>query len=370
MRALIVSHLAAHGSNRGKLRALGGLGCTVAVAVPDRVLAGPGATPMPVPWADDGGVRVAPIPVRGPLEQPALLRWKAGALKRLVGEFRPEVIQLEEEPGSPAAAAVAAIARRAGLPLVLVATESISRPYSLGERLRRGRVVRQARGIIGINRLALALALRQRGEVPNAIVPQHGIVPPPAPERQEHEEFAIGFVARLVPERGLDIVFRAAVKLTGRWSITVAGTGPAQEELEALAERLGIAARVRWLGGVPRRELQGIWPRLDCAVLPARTTPRWVEPVGGALLEAMGHAVPAIGSASGALPDVIGDAGIVVPEDDPAALAEALQRLADHALLRIELGAAGRRRVLEVFSEGAVARETLAFWHRVTATLD
>ncbi len=370
MRALIVSHAAAHAANRGKLRALGGLGCTLAVAVPDRVLAGPGAAPVPVAWADDGGGRVAPSPVRGPLDQPALLRWKAGPLRRLVGEFRPDVIQLEEQPGSPAAATTAAIARRAGLPLVLVATESVGRPYTLGERVRRGRVLRQARGIIGINRLALALVLRHRAEVPNAVVPQHGVVPPPAPLRREHEEFAIGFVGRLVPERGLDIVLRAAVKLTGRWSITVAGTGPAQEELEALAERLGTAARVRWLGGIPRRDLQEIWPRLDCAVLPARTTPRWVEPVGGALLEAMGHAVPAVGSASGALPDVIGDAGIVVPEDDPAALADALQRLADDASLRDELGAAGRRRVLEVFSEGAVARETLAFWRRVTATLD
>jgi glycosyltransferase involved in cell wall biosynthesis len=370
MRALIVSHAAAHAANRGKLRALVGLGGTVTAAVPDRVLPGAGMKPSPVAWSDDGGVRVVPIAVRGALTEPAFLHWNAGALRRLAAELRPDVVQLEEQPGSPAAATVAALARRAGLPLVVVATESVARPYTVGERLRRSRVLRSARGVIGINRLALGLALRQRPEVPNVVVPQHGVVPPPAPSHREHEGFAVGFVGRLVPERGLDILFRAAVRLPGRWSITVAGTGPAQEELEALAERLGIAARVRWLGGVPRRELAGVWPLLDCAVLPARTTPRWVEPVGSALLEAMGNGVAAVGSASGALPDVIGDAGVVVPEDDPAALADALARLADDPAARAALGSAGRRRVLDVFSESAVARDTLAFWRRVTAPLD
>jgi glycosyltransferase involved in cell wall biosynthesis len=62
----------------------------------------------------------------------------------------------------------------------------------------------------------------------------------------------IGFLGRLDEEKGLDVLLRACVRLYGPWTLTVAGTGPEQETLEALAERLGIASRVTWLGGIPR----------------------------------------------------------------------------------------------------------------------
>jgi len=180
-----------------------------------------------------------------------------------------------------------------------------------------------------------------------------------------HQGLAIGFVGRLVPERVLDLLFRACVSLAGKWSITVVGTGPSQEELEALAERLGIAARVTWHGALPRPAIDEVWPRIDCAVFPSRTTPRWVETVGRAPLEAMAHGVAVVASDSGVLPEVVGEAGRVVAEEDVSALAEALYGLyADRAECE-RLGAAGRRRVLEEFADPAVARKTLDFWGRV-----
>ena len=365
MRAVFVSYAAAQPANRGKLRALGGLGCTVAVAVPDRWAGAPAGAVQHTDWSDDGGVRVVPIPVRGAADEPPALRWNRRELRRLLADFRPDVLQIEETPGSYAAAAAAAAGRRLGIRVVLLATESVRQSYTLGERLRRARVLRSAAGIIGINRLALGLLTRVRPEVPHAVIPQLGVVPPGRVDRVPHDGLAIGFVGRLVPERGVDTLLRASVRLAGPWTLTVAGTGPAQEELEALAERLGIAARIRWLGGVPRRDLDAIWPTLDCVVLPARTTQRWVEPVGQPLLDAMGHGIAVVASTSGALPDVIGDAGHLVAEDDPAALSDVLQRLADDPAARERLGADGRRRVIGNFSESAVARDTMEFWQRL-----
>ena len=176
---------------------------------------------------------------------------------------------------------------------------------------------------------------------------------------------SIGFVGRLIPEKGLDLLFRACVKLVGRWNITVVGTGPAQEELEGLAERLGIAGRVTWLGALPRSGVEEIWSRLDCIVVPSRTTPRWIEVTPRAALDAMAHAVAVVGSAAGAVPETIGEAGIVVPEEDVPALAAVLQRLHDTPGECTRLGAAGRRRVMDEYTDAAVADKTLRFWREL-----
>jgi glycosyltransferase involved in cell wall biosynthesis len=147
----------------------------------------------------------------------------------------------------------------------------------------------------------------------------------------------------------------------------VVGTGPAQEELEGLAERLGIAGRVTWLGALPRQRVEGIWPQLDCVVLSSRTAPRWVEAMPRAAIEAMAHGVAVVASAAGALPEIVGSAGIVVPEDDVVALAEALQRLHDDPTERERLAAAGRRRVMSEYTDSAIAEKTLRFWRDAIA---
>jgi glycosyltransferase involved in cell wall biosynthesis len=169
-----------------------------------------------------------------------------------------------------------------------------------------------------------------------------------------------------VPERGLDLLFRACVSLTGKWTLTVIGTGPSQEELEGLAERLGISARVSWLGPLPRDAIDQIWPRLDCVVFPARTTHRWVATAARGALHAMANGVTVVATDSGALPEIVGDTGKIVPEEDVPALARALQELYANREECERLGAAGRQRLMEEFSDDAVAQKTFAFWRSLT----
>jgi glycosyltransferase involved in cell wall biosynthesis len=155
------------------------------------------------------------------------------------------------------------------------------------------------------------------------------------------------------------------VKLLGRWKLLVVGTGPAQEQLEALAERLGIASRITWRGAVAPQSLKELWPEIDCLVVPSRSTPQWIETFHPALVEAMGHGVAVIGTDSGVLPELISDAGRVVPEDDIAALTGALQQLVDNPRERTRLGREGRRRVMNEFVDHAVAKRTLEFWQTI-----
>jgi glycosyltransferase involved in cell wall biosynthesis len=367
VRAVITSHLYADPANRAKLRSLGGLGVSLAVAVPDQWAAGDGAT-RTTEGGDDSGVQIVPIPVRGPLTEPDWLRWNATALRRLLAEFRPELLHIEEEPWTQPAALGIRLARRLGIKTALSIAESLPRSFTIAQSLRRERTLRQATGLIASNRLALALAVKRRPAVPQLTLPRLGVSPPPAlPPREPHTGLAIGFVGRLVPERGLDLLFRACVGLAGDWSLTVVGTGPSQEELEALAQRLGISARISWLGALPRQGLDDLWPRLDCFVLPSRTTQRWVATVGRAALHAMAHGVAVVGTDSGAVPELVGDAGRIVPEEDVPALSAALQELYADRAECARLGSAGRRRVLERFSDDAIAAKTLTFWRSLTA---
>ncbi|HET8649658.1 MAG TPA: glycosyltransferase [Gemmatimonadales bacterium] len=355
MRAIFVSQAYSEPGTRGKLRALCGLDCAVAAAVP----AGPARRTGGAAYGDDAGVLVAPVATR---QTATGRRWDARALRRLFAEFRPDLIQLEEPPTSPGAVTVSRAARHLGIPLVLFTGESVAHSITITERIRRHSVLRSVRGVMAENQVAGALIERVRPALHAVVVPQLGVAVPPQQSPLASAEFMIGFFGRLVPERGVDLLLRACVHLAGSWRLELVGTGPAQEELESLAARLGIAARVTWHGALPHEALLDVWRKLHCVVLPSRSTPHWVEPVGRAALEGMARSVPVVATRSGALPDVVGSAGLLVPEDDVPALTGALQELHDDAALRGILGAEGRRRVLSQFSDEAVARRTLAFW--------
>jgi glycosyltransferase involved in cell wall biosynthesis len=363
VRALVISRVYADPALRGKLRALAGLGVTVAAAVPDRWVPAGLAHHQQTSWGDDSGVRTVPIPIRGSALPAADPFWHGGTVRKLLTDFRPDLLQIEEEPWSNGAAAIARTARRLKLPYVLVTRESLPVRRSALTKLRRNRALAGAAGVISVNELAGRIALRGHPSLPHRTIPQIGVALPLTTERPDRTGLSLGFVGRLIPEKGLDLLFRAAVKLVGRWTVTVVGTGPAQEELEALAERLGIAGRVTWRGALPRSAVDEVWPKLDVVVLPSRTTPRWIEVMPRAALEAMAHGLAVIGSAAGAIPETLGNAGLVVPEEDVAALADALQRLHDQPEEVRRLGTAGRRRVMESYTDAALAERTLAFWH-------
>jgi glycosyltransferase involved in cell wall biosynthesis len=365
MRAVVLSHVYADPATRDKLRALTGLGVALAVAVPQRWASSKGAAEA-TSGSDDGGVRIAPIPVRGRITEPERLDWNAQALRALLAGFRPDVVHIEEEPWSQPAALGTRLARKLGIPSVVVTAESLPRSYTIGERLRRERTLRHAAGVVGTNNMALTLATKRRPTAPRLALPQLAVTPPPAVPHTPHPGLAIAFLGRLVPERGLDLLFRACVGFAGNWTLTVIGTGPSQEELEQLAQRLGIGARISWMGALPRQAVDELWPSFDCVVLPSRTTERWVMTVGRAALHAMAHGVAVVGTDSGALPELVGQAGRIVPEEDVPALAAVLQELYANRSECERLGAAGRRRVLEEFSDAALARKMLGFWRTLT----
>jgi glycosyltransferase involved in cell wall biosynthesis len=183
--------------------------------------------------------------------------------------------------------------------------------------------------------------------------------------QQGLDAFTIGYVGRLVPEKGLMALLQAATRLQGRWHLYVVGGGPLLEDLRAEALRLGVADRVVFAGQVPHRDIPRHMACADVIAVPSETTSRWKEQFGRTIIEAMACGKPVVGSDSGEIPLVIRDDGLVFPERDVEALAACLQRLMDDPALRRELSERGRTRVLENYTWAKNAERTKAVYEMV-----
>ena len=106
--------------------------------------------------------------------------------------------------------------------------------------------------------------------------------------------------------------------------LRIAGAGPDEDELQARAEASPATARIELVGSLTQEQLPGFYRSLDALAVPSLPTPGWLEQFGRVALEAMACGVPVVASDTGALPDVVGAAGLLVPPGDPHALARAL----------------------------------------------
>jgi len=348
VRVLVFSDQCDDAGRRERLRAIAAQG-------PEVVLATAGGSA-----GTDGAVRLAPVPVRGDPAEPASLTWDAATIRRLLADVRPTLVHLEADPESNLAATVASLAAKTGIPYVLFSWQSIARPLGFMARRRATGVLRGAAGVIGGNRLAMDLL---RAMAPNAVATSlipAGVTVASLVERPERDELVVGFAGRLVPERGLAFLIEALRHTFGRWRLVVAGTGPEQEAIEASVQRLGLASRLRWLGGLREESLAALWSEIDCLAVPSRDTPTWVDHHSPILLEAMGRGITPLVTSTGALAELVGDAGPVVSGQEE--LTAALQAwVADPASCRAR-GAVARQWTMSRFSTTVVAAKTIEFW--------
>jgi glycosyltransferase involved in cell wall biosynthesis len=140
-------------------------------------------------------------------------------------------------------------------------------------------------------------------------------------------------VCRLVPWKGVDGLVRAVVRIPGMRA-TIAGDGPLRAELEALSASLGVGDRVRFLGNVPKEEVDALLARVHCFVLNST-----YEGLPHVLLEAMRARIPVIASDVGGTSELVEDgvSGLLIPQRDEDALVAALKRLAGDRGLRARL---------------------------------
>ena len=176
----------------------------------------------------------------------------------------------------------------------------------------------------------------------------------------------VGFVGRLVPDKGVELLIRALDRVPGEWRALFVGAGPMEAQLRAWASSHGDRVRVRT--DVTHDCVPAYLNAMTVTCAPSQTRPNWKEQFGRMVVEAFAAGVPFLGSDSGEIPFVVRDAGVIVGESDEAGWATAIAAmLADPARCR-ELAARGRERAHAEFSWPVVARQHLDFFDRLLAT--
>ncbi len=288
-------------------------------------------------------------------------------LPELLRHLRPDLVHVDEEPYNLATLLALRAARRVGARSLFFTWQNLHRslpvPFSTLESWN----YRLVRGAIAGNQDAEGV-LRAKGfRGPIWVIPQFGIDPElfkPA-ERPEDATFRIGYVGRLTRAKGVDLLLRACQELDDPWTLDVVGTGEAQVELEEQRQALGLGDRVRFVGEMPSTAVPGVMRRFDALVLPSRSTPNWREQFGRVLMEAMACGVVPIGSSSGEIPRVIGEAGLIFTEDDWTILRSRLRDLQNDPERRRALGARARERALSLFTHQRIAERTVEVYREV-----
>jgi phosphatidyl-myo-inositol dimannoside synthase len=169
-------------------------------------------------------------------------------------------------------------------------------------------------------------------------------------------------VARLARHKGVDTVLTALSQLRDRYpdlGYAVVGRGEELESLKALAGRLGVGERVRFLTDVPDRDLPALYNCAEVYLGVSRLMEQRVEGFGISLAEASACGIPVVAGRSGGIPEAVrdGETGLLVDAESPEAVGDALELLLGDSALRARLGTAGRRSVESYYNWDRVARD-------------
>jgi len=286
-------------------------------------------------------------------------------------EHKPHLIDLGHEPYSVAGAEVLTLCRwfAPNVPIVMQTNQNILHNYPPPFRWLEQRAFRRVDAAYGCSETVCEV-LRAKGFSKLAPVVPFGVDtaafrPRPEGSARRSGPLTIGYIGRMLPGKGLNVLADALAKIKGEaWRLLVVGDGSERAGFEEQLRAAGLIERAEFTGAISFDLVPKCFHSLDVMVIPTETTKRIREQFGRVIVEAMASGVPVIGSTCGAIPEVIGEAGLVFPEGDAGALAEALRRLLGDQTLREQLASAGRERV-EQYSWDQVAEKTYELFRHV-----
>ncbi len=284
---------------------------------------------------------------------------------------KPDVIDLSHEPYSVAGAEVLTLCNwfAPHTPIVMQTNQNILHNYPPPFRWLEQRAFRRVDAAYACSETVCEV-LRAKGFDKPAPIVTFGVDteafrPKAASWRRPDGPLTIGFIGRMLPGKGLNVLASALSKLSGEpWRLLVVGEGPEREGFEKQLREAGLRDRAEFTGAIDFALVPEYFHQLDLMVIPTETTKRIREQFGRVIVEAMASGVPVIGSTCGAIPEVIGDAGLVFPEGDAGALADGIRQLLSDEALRKRIVQAGLDRVGQ-FSWERVAEKTYEMYCQV-----
>ena len=173
------------------------------------------------------------------------------------------------------------------------------------------------------------------------------------------------YAGNLVPSKGVDLLLRAAAALSRRgvqFELKILGEGPAREMLRSLAGQLGLGSKVTWGSFVPQAQMPQEYGASTVTVLPSRGR---AEGLGLTLVEALLAGSAVVATPAGGIPEVVRheQTGLLARSDDPADLAQQIERLLLDVHLRERLTRAGKEQVLRTYSPEATIGRFLELYH-------
>jgi glycosyltransferase involved in cell wall biosynthesis len=285
-------------------------------------------------------------------------------LSRIMREVRPEIVHIDEEPYNFATFQAMRLSSRYGARALFFAFQNLYRVYPPPFRQFEQYNYAHAATAIAGNQDAADVLRRKGYRGTLHVIRQFGIDPDiykrrkPRPNRSSDSPFTIGYVGRLVEQKGLPTLIDALASLPVNCRAVFIGYGPMKSVLEEQAARLGLADRIVFKGAVPTHQIPNEMQDIDVLALPSLSRPNWTEQFGRVLIEAMACETPVIGSSSGEIPLVIGDAGLIFQEGNVQELSACIRKLLDDTSLYMDLAQRGRQRVLEHYTQARIAQQT------------
>lgn len=314
---------------------------------------------------------VVAVPVR--FDRAPHLMWYAGLRAALAAPA--DVVHCWEEPYVLAAAQVARLAPRP-TPVVYATFQNLSKPYPPPFAAFERRSLERAAGWIAFGRTVEETLAARDGyrRIPHRTIPPGVDVDRFRPDRGSgaairrdigwpEDAQVVGYLGRFATQKGIADLCDGLDRMKSSWHALFVGGG----QLQSMLERFGRKhpGRVHIANGVGHGDVPRWLNAMTILCAPSRTTPAWREQFGRMLIEAMSCGVPVVATDSGEMPHVLGGAGRIVVERDPAALSAALDALLGDAPARRELGSAGVARARERFAWPIVARQHLEFFQAI-----
>jgi glycosyltransferase involved in cell wall biosynthesis len=369
MKLLVVSHACIAPVNQSFYAEVAKLtGWEVSLVIPSRWNSEYESGLRVTRWPEFTG-EIRPLPVCRPGNIP-LHFYKSSFLGEL-RRAKPDAIYMHHEPYGLATAQVYAANRLTGrCPIGFYAAQNIDKTYPIPFRWFEAGVLQHSDFCFPVTQGALDV-LREKGYGGVAEVLPLAVDRAIYTRRAEAaaglrtslgigvDEFVVGYLGRLVEEKGLRSLIDA-VRGLGElpWRCVLVGTGGYEPELRAQVARLGLEQKVIFAGYVPHEQAP-VWLSLfDVLALASEARPSWKEQFGRVIVEANACGTAVVGTESGEIGNVLRTTGggIVVPEADTDALGEALAKLMREPEHRRSLAEAGLRVVRELYDQTNLAR--------------